>query len=85
MPESTADTSGGDSRYVAGSQPWNGKSGALITKANMKPRKIHRLALGGPSTSLLDGQPGLTCGEVVGGLAPGVGGLAARFVSGLPG
>ena len=46
-PESTAVTSGGASRYVSGSQPWNGKSGALITNANMKPRKIQRLALGG--------------------------------------
>ena len=49
-PESTAVTSGGASRYVSGSQPWNGKSGALITNANMKPRKIQRLTLGGAST-----------------------------------
>ncbi len=37
-PESTAVTSGGASRYASGSQPWNGKSGALITNAAMKPR-----------------------------------------------
>src|SRR5581483_1535144 len=46
-PESTAVTSGGASRYASGSQPWNGKSGALIAKASMNPRKSHRLALGG--------------------------------------
>src|SRR5215475_1782528 len=44
-PESTADTSGDDSRYASGSQPWSGKSGALTAKATRKPRKTHVLSL----------------------------------------
>ena len=49
-PDRTAAISGGASRYASGSQPWNGNSGALMTKASMKPRKSQRLALVGPST-----------------------------------
>ncbi len=49
-PESTAVTSGGASRYASGSHPWNGKSGALITNASMKPRKSQRLVLAGAWT-----------------------------------
>ena len=45
-PESTAATSGDDSRYASGSQPWNGKSGALTAKAIAKPRKSQVLLLG---------------------------------------
>src|SRR5689334_11610363 len=44
-PDSTADTSGDDSRYASGSQPWSGKSGALTAKATRKPRKTHVLVL----------------------------------------
>ena len=39
-PESTAETSGGASRYASGSQPWKGKRGALTAKAATNPRKI---------------------------------------------
>ena len=42
-PERTAATSGDDSRYASGSQPWNGKSGALTANAAAKPRKIQML------------------------------------------
>ncbi len=44
-PDNTAATSGDDSRYASGSQPWNGKSGALIANAMAKPRKSHVLLL----------------------------------------
>jgi hypothetical protein len=44
-PESIAATSGGDSRYVSGSQPWKGQIGALTANAAAKPRKIHVLPL----------------------------------------
>ena len=40
-PDSTAETSGGDSRYVIGSQPCSGKSGDLIANATTKPRNSH--------------------------------------------
>jgi hypothetical protein len=49
-PESTAATSGDDSRYASGSQPCSGKSGALTAKAAAKPRNTHVLSLGGAST-----------------------------------
>ena len=49
-PERTAVTSAGASRYVSGSQPWNGKSGALMANATMKPRNSQRLVLVGPCT-----------------------------------
>src|SRR6266849_7236560 len=44
-PDSTAETSGDDSRYASGNQPWNGNSGALIANAAAKPRKIQVLPL----------------------------------------
>src|ERR671937_1996666 len=44
-PDRTAAISGDDSRYASGSQPWSGKSGALIANAATKPRKIHWLEL----------------------------------------
>ena len=44
-PESTAATSGDDSRYASGSQPCSGKSGALTAKATRKPRKTQVLSL----------------------------------------
>ena len=49
-PESTAATSGDDSRYASGSQPWSGKSGALTANATAKPRKSQVLSLGGAVT-----------------------------------
>ena len=49
-PLSTAATSGDDSRYASGSQPWNGNSGALTANAIAKPRKIQLLELVPPST-----------------------------------
>ncbi len=49
-PERTAETSAGDSRYASGSQPWNGKSGALTMNAAAKPRKIQSLAFVPPET-----------------------------------
>src|SRR3954468_9648848 len=49
-PESTAETSGDDSRYASGSHPWNGKSGAFTANAAAKPRKIQPDELVGEST-----------------------------------
>ena len=45
-PERRPDTSGGDSRYASGSQPWNGQNGALTAKAIAKPRNSQSLVLG---------------------------------------
>ena len=45
IAERTAATSGGASRYVSGSQPCRGKSGAFTAKAIAKPRKIQVLSL----------------------------------------
>jgi hypothetical protein len=44
-PERTAATSGDDSLYASGSQPWKGNSGALTAKAAAKPRNSHVLSL----------------------------------------
>ena len=42
IPDSTAETSAGDSRYVSGSHPCSGKNGDLIAKARQLAEDLGR-------------------------------------------